>query len=100
MKTFDEVTLEDLKALAKIEGDHWMWIGEVDHVGTPRFRLGRKAARARLLALRCVGRVEPGLFAVTTCGNDLCVNPEHLTFITPSEFGATRWLKLFSENGK
>lgn len=59
----------------------WIWTGATRQIGAyPMMRINKKNHRVREIVLNCfVGSDVPsGMDIKVSCGNDLCVNPEHL----------------------
>lgn len=60
------------------DGDCWNWTGAMQSCGsTPTINYKRKVGAVRRFILLERGGNQPGLLATYTCGNLLCVNPEH-----------------------
>jgi hypothetical protein len=61
----------------------WLWRGQVSNSGYGRIMLpgpqGRRMESAHRASYQTlVGAIPEGAFVRQTCGNRLCVNPEHL----------------------
>lgn len=60
------------------DGECWNWTGAMQSCGvTPTMNYKRKVGPVRRFILLERGVNQPGLLATYTCGNPLCVNPEH-----------------------
>lgn len=92
----NDATYEERARLHSVEDESgcWIWIGCVSN-GVPR--VGRRRSenkrgpvnlRAMLLDERIPTRPEGAHNAVTTCGNPMCVNPEHLEWESRDAFFA------------
>jgi len=67
-------------------GDCLIWTGRTDRDGYGLIGFRRATRRAHRLALWLSGRdIPPGHFVNHTCRIRLCVNPQHLQVVTPSE---------------
>jgi hypothetical protein len=80
-KARTEPTLDSLKARTIEEGDCWLWQGYIAN-NTPQvvsYASGSKrmVSVRRLLRELETGRVQPDGHYSNTCGNPLCVNPDH-----------------------
>jgi hypothetical protein len=80
-KARTEPTLDSLKARTIEEGDCWLWQGYIQN-NTPQvvsYASGSKrmVSVRRLLRELITGRVQPDGHYSNTCGNPLCVNPDH-----------------------
>lgn len=76
---------------------HWLWHGPVDRKGYPVVSIGRaRFAVARLVFRLFRGKVMRQKQVVVTCGEPLCVRPDHLALasireiVTSSESAAGR----------
>jgi len=75
--------LEYVKARSEEIGDCWDWKGALQACGTtPMMRHQGKTISVRRLIMQDQGFEVEGKVATCTCGNHLCVNPEHLELIT------------------
>ena len=64
-------------------GDCWEWQGALQACGTtPMMRYQQRTTSVRRLIMQDKGLEVQGKVATSTCGNHLCVNPEHLELIT------------------
>lgn len=62
-----------------LETDCWNWIGNLKDGCKPRFVLNNKSIMAQRYAyLMSYGHLPEGVSIKRTCGNRLCVNPDHL----------------------
>lgn len=74
-----------------------IWIGGTSGstgrgAGYPRMKLdGRTVAAHRVAATLAHGYIHPGQQVDHTCRNRLCVNPDHLEVVSPSENQRRRW---------
>lgn len=60
------------------DGDCWNWTGAMQSCGsTPTMNYKRKVGAVRRFILLERGHNQPGMVATYTCGNPLCVHPEH-----------------------
>jgi len=63
-------------------GDCWEWQGAMQSCGsTPVIRIKQKTTSVRRLLLQAAGVNVHGRVCTYKCGNELCVNPEHLEAI-------------------
>lgn len=77
-------TVEAIREKCVEEGDCWLWQGAMSHGTRPVARLDgtRKLVGVRRLMLELCG-IEPGRNKVfPTCGNQACLNHEHLKPMT------------------
>lgn len=74
----------------------WIWIGSITRNGYGTFRDGSgKSSTARRFAYeRFVGAIPRGLVIDATCGNRLCVCPEHLRLASWREVGYDKHHRL------
>ena len=65
-----------------VEGECWIWHGHTDH-DIPVFPVKRRYRSARQVALKIYTErnIPPKHVTRSTCGNPLCVNPDHVTII-------------------
>lgn len=83
-----QATLEAIREKCIEEGDCWLWQGAMDK-GTPRAKVGGKMVYVRRLVLELKGKkIHTGMRATTTCGDERCVNPDHVVASTPSAINA------------
>lgn len=67
------------------EGDCWIWHGAMQSNGTiPMIRYGKKTMSVRRAVLVDRGAPVSGYQATCTCGNRLCVNPDHVEAVRRS----------------
>lgn len=73
-------TLERFWLKVDKTGDCWLWTAAVDHYGYGRFRIGNRHVIASRWSLSHeLGRsLTPTEWALHSCDNPPCVNPEHL----------------------
>ena len=66
------------------EGDCWNWTGALQGCGcVPTMNYQRKVGSVRRFVLLAQGKAPVGkMLATYTCGNTLCVNPEHTAWVT------------------
>jgi hypothetical protein len=64
----------------------WLWLGSVHRFGYGQLRVDGKLRQATHLALEIAGKPRPaGAFALHSCDNPYCCNPDHLSWGTQSE---------------
>jgi len=71
------------------DGGCWEWTGQISNGGYGRIKIRdehgdlcmRSAQHVSYEAF--IGPVEKGMLVMQTCGNRLCINPEHLEAIDP-----------------
>lgn len=56
----------------------WIWTGCKDNKGYGRFSVNGENRLAHHYAYETFNRVEAKQYVTNTCGNQLCVNPQHL----------------------
>jgi hypothetical protein len=72
------VTLDVIRARSDEIGDCWIWKGATTH-GSPAISInGRAMPTRRWLAETIQGKNTKGYYASVSCGELLCVNPEHV----------------------
>lgn len=77
-------TVEAIREKCIEEGDCWLWQGAMDK-GAPRAKVNGKMVYVRRLVLELSGKKIPAsMRATTTCGDERCVNPDHVVARTPS----------------
>lgn len=75
-----------MQGLCKAKDGHWEWIGAMSQPGaTPCMNWRGKTVLVRRALLKLKGIDMNGKRATYKCGNPLCVNPEHIITMTPSE---------------
>lgn len=82
--TYDEI-IDYIEARVVEDGDCLIWKGSKDSKGRPVMRLpgSRKLLSVRRVVLEAKGPpLRDGQVASNTCGNPLCVNPEHAKRMT------------------
>ena len=74
------ITLDHLRSYCDTSTGCWIWGGATNQIGYPIIKNGKRGCLlARREAARLAGMVLQGKEPVTTtCGNRLCLNPEHL----------------------
>ena len=87
MKCAGELIDELNKRVSLIdEGGCFLWGGSKHEYGYGQFRLRGKLYLAHRAAyIASFGDIPKGKFVVQTCGNRLCVNPQHLRIVDSSE---------------
>jgi hypothetical protein len=71
------------------EGSCWNWTGQVSNSGYGRTMIPDGDGGTRMVSaqtasyLAFIGEVPDGKLVGQTCGNRLCVNPEHLQLFEP-----------------
>lgn len=76
-------TLESLHAHCEEIGDCWEWQRTATFGRYPNTRHKGKTVAVRRLVLELSGiALKPKSHVITTCGCDLCINPEHLQQVT------------------
>ena len=85
LKTRQELNRQRLLAPAAIDPDSgcWLWRGQISNSGDGRIMFSGADGRAmesahRASYLAFVGPIPDGTFIRQSCGNRLCINPEHL----------------------
>ena len=68
----------------------WDWRGQVSNSGYGRVKLGtadgnRMDSAHRASYLVFVGVIPDGMYVRQTCGNRLCINPDHLELLREGE---------------
>ena len=72
-------TLESIMARTVEVGDCMEWQGHIRQDNVPYITVNRQYMAVRRLILQLIGKpAKRGNFVGTTCGNHLCVNPEHI----------------------
>lgn len=78
-----EPTMELIEAKSHWDGDCLIWDGSVTHKAPHMREGGRVVSVRRWIAINVLKRERiEKLFATFTCGNPLCVNPEHIAVVT------------------
>jgi hypothetical protein len=83
-------SMEWIHARCREDGDCMLWDGSQDDGGRPRVAI-RDGGKPRTFMPRRIvweaakGPIKRGLRVTVTCGNPLCLNPEHLELITRGE---------------
>lgn len=85
-RTVTTHTMETLHARCVEEGDCWVWGGYVQN-GAPYICQSGKLTAVRQITMTLSERpIRIGAkYFATTCGDPLCVNPEHIVCRTPKE---------------
>ena len=72
-------TLESIMARTVEVGDCMEWQGHIRQDNVPYITVNRQYMAVRRLILQLIGKpAKRGNFVGTTCGNQSCVNPEHI----------------------
>lgn len=83
-------------------GGHWIWTGSTTGSAQPKARDGKKSVDVRRALYEAAHGPLGDLWAVRTCDESLCVNPEHVSPKTVTEalqFTASRRMKTVCING-
>jgi hypothetical protein len=76
------ITLDLILAKSIEEGDCWIWQGGCGH-GTPHISENRRAVPVRRwIAQHHLAKNVAGMLATNSCGNPLCVSPDHVLVVT------------------
>lgn len=84
---------------SKIErrNGHWKWIGALSGRSAPQIRLGsptfRRVSVRKVLAGLLDKSLPNGKELFPVCGEQGCVNPEHMAILTRAEFAKHLWAK-------
>jgi len=80
-------TVEDLKAKSRQEGDCRIWFGGVHKQGYPLVRYNKQMKLvSRIVVEDKLGRtLERSERVKNTCGNILCINPDHYIVSQPGD---------------
>jgi hypothetical protein len=66
-------------------GSCWIWIGTLDALGYGRVRVGGVLRPAHRVSYELfVGQIPEGAYVRRSCGDPLCVRPEHLYLHVPA----------------
>lgn len=77
---------ERFVALVRVTATCWFWLGSTNRSGHGQFSVGGKMVKAHRWAYEFfVGPIPDGLVIHHLCGNESCVNPDHLKPITARE---------------
>jgi hypothetical protein len=79
-------TVETLKARTIEEGDCWNWTGYLGNKVPAVSHDGKMTSVRRLFRDLMGSSVKVGWFVLPTCGNNICVNPEHSKALSPKQF--------------
>jgi hypothetical protein len=86
--TRQELNRQRLLGSAAIDPDSdcWLWRGQISNSGYGKIMLSTANGRAmesahRASYLAFVGPIPDGTFIRQSCGNRLCINPEHLEVV-------------------
>jgi hypothetical protein len=75
----------------------WNWLGNIAQSGTINFKVeGRSTTAPRYAYEKYKGILPKGGYVVRTCGNDICVNPEHLLHT----YNSTEGTKIQNEKAR
>lgn len=81
-----KMDIEAIRANCDEVGDCWMWSGACDYKAPIMRPAGtRSLIPVRRAILTIQGKLQPKRFAVTSCGNPECVNPDHIQQVTRSQ---------------
>lgn len=81
-KDLAPITIEMIHARSIEDGDCWVWRGGCGH-GTPHMSENAKSVPVRRwIAQHHLGKQIKGAFATNSCGNPLCVAPDHVLVVT------------------
>lgn len=72
---------QDLLKRTKEDSDCLIWTGSLIHGNAPVFSLDGKKIYVKRQLMALAGKKIDGLCVISTCGNQLCVNPEHLKLV-------------------
>lgn len=70
-------------------GDCWLWSGQVSNSGYGRTMIVENDGGTRMVSaqtasyLAFIGPIPPGQLVIQSCGDRLCINPDHLRLLTP-----------------
>lgn len=70
------------QALTRLDGECWIWIGQLSSAGYPRLRRSHNNGE---YIHRLVAGAEAGMHVHHICGTPACVNPDHLQVLTIEE---------------
>lgn len=91
------IPVEELIALYEVnpDTDCWDWIGPTNDRDYAFFKVGKRKFRARRLVYEVVvGAIPEGAFLFSSCDNNRCVNPEHMTPKTQEQRAIEREARL------
>ena len=78
------------RIMAKVEFSTkscWIWTGAIGTRGKPIIwitNVGHRSTRREIWAI-CRGKLPSGVKLKSTCKNKLCINPNHMVFLSPPE---------------
>lgn len=82
----DATLLDRVKLHVRSNGDCWEWIGTMTST-SPRVWWQGRPVNARVALFASLNDRPPDAYhVVPTCGNDMCVNPDHQRWETRQEF--------------
>jgi hypothetical protein len=82
------MTLDEIKACTRPDGDCWLWTGPDNGAGYGRIRFkGELVYVHRLIYEDACGPIPAGLHIDHLCRQPSCINPDHLEAVTPRENG-------------
>lgn len=76
-------------------GDCWMWTGVTTIRGRGNFWSGKNwIAPTRFCYQELTGSTPPTRYSIPTCGQPLCVKPDHIEWVTPADAIRSAWERL------